>query len=82
MIRIIIEIDDKHVSFTSTGPATTTEPPRELLDRALELGATSAGGAPTGGVTSAEATNDAGGAPEAAGASESTGTAKPRRASE
>ena len=81
MIRIIIEIDDKQVSFTSSSPA----PPPELLARATELGATSAGGAP-GEPTPAElastAASDAGAAPEADAASiASSEESKPPRRS-
>ena len=81
MIRIIIEIDDKQVSFTTTGPAMAPEPPRELLDRAVALGATSAGGAPGDATAMAEAASDAGAAPEVDGASESTEEVEPKRRS-
>ena len=72
MIRIIIEIDDKQVSFTTAGPTTgptaAPAPPPELLARAVELGATSAGGAPNEANAAADlasaAASDAGAAPE------------------
>jgi hypothetical protein len=72
MIRIIIEIDDKQVSLTTTGPAAASAPPSELLARAMELGATSAGGAPSAAIAAAElastAASDAGAAPANAAA--------------
>ena len=68
MIRIIIEIDDKQVSFTTAGPVAAEAPPPELLARATELGATSAGGAPSEAITAAglvsNAASDAGAAPD------------------
>jgi hypothetical protein len=81
MIRIIIEIDDKQVSFTTAGPTAgqtaAPAPPPELLARGIELGATSAGRAPgeaNAAVDLASATaGDAGSAPEADTASSRPG---------
>ena len=66
MIRIIIEVDDKQVSVTTAGPVPAPAPPPELLARAMELGATSAGGAPSEAIAAADlastAASDAGAA--------------------
>jgi hypothetical protein len=72
MIRIIIEIDDKQVSFTTAGPTggptAAQAPPPELLARAMEMGATSAGSAPDEANAAADLANaaasDAGAAPD------------------
>jgi hypothetical protein len=84
MIRIIIEIDDKQVSFTTTGPAAAPAPPPELLARAMELGATSAGSAPREAIAAAELASapasDAGAAPEVdAAADTARGDSNPKR---
>jgi hypothetical protein len=86
MIRIIIEIDDKQVSFTTTGASAAPPPPEEVLARAMELGATSAGSAPGEAIAAAElattAASDAGAAPERdAGASRPREDSNPKRTS-
>jgi hypothetical protein len=83
MIRIIIEIDDKQVSFTTTGPAAAAAPTPELLARAMELGATSAGGAPSEAITAADlastAVSDAGAAPDVNDAATANGEGSSRK---
>jgi hypothetical protein len=83
MIRIIIEIDDKQVSFTTTGQAAAPSPPPELLDRAMELGATSAGSAPSEATAAAElgstAASDAGAAPGVNAGATAHGEGSPRK---
>lgn len=73
MIRIIIEIDDKQVSVTTSGATAATvaspAPPADVLARAMELGATNAGSAPGEGAAgtpfSLAGSTDAGAAPTA-----------------
>jgi hypothetical protein len=84
MIRIIIEIDDKQVSVTAPGPVAAPAPSTELLTAPMELGATSAGGAPGDAIAAAafasSAASDAGAAPEVGAAAARPGAEpKPKR---
>ena len=84
MIRIIIEIDDKQVSVTTPGPVAALAPSPELVAAPMELGATSAGGAPGDAIAAAalasRAAIDAGAAPDVDAAAVRPGVeSKPKR---